>query len=964
MARTTSTERASAQNTRPNQPSNQPSRRNTFLTTDRANFIAEAVCFEGCEELLLCPHFRKATILVKPLYVERRPSQWRCLRCQHNPRSGIGLHDHMLSEHHTKLTFVCPFCYEERNTVQQVAAHMRKRECNRTVEIMPLTQEELDNPPVNPCRSAEPLRPRLLEAIETLEDSTFRRIARESLFGRHGSSQVTTLADHLTRICKPTRQNTRRQRRKRRRRAQGEIEQEFRRNQWLWHRSKAKCYSKIMNGEAESNLDMVEADAFYRQLFGECGSCSADMIRVKPADSIPLSSFYIYQEEVEEYLRKKNRSAPGPDGLRASDLIPKAKEWTILVNLCLYHERIPRSWHASRTTLIPKCDSSLPSDHRPISVSSIGYRALASVLSRRLLHAVNLHDSQRGFIEQDGLHQAITTVRYLAAQRKPLVSIDLRKAFDSVPHETLLNACLANGLDAKSLRLISNIYDGATTTLQVGGRSSEPIMIRRGVRQGDPLSPILFNLTIDQVLRHLDQCNVGVKLGGRKLSALAYADDIIICADYVNDLHRLVEVATNSLSSLGMSVNWNKSFSVGTTLEGLPRRDAFKYLGTMIDVTGRSRVKSEDLLELVAKLDSGVIRGNQKLYFLRSHLLPTIYHRLTHESTTATTLREMAVLLRKYVRKWIKLPTTTSSSFIHLAVSSGGLGIPNLRWKLPETTRARMLSLQRCRTWYIQAVITTNWYRDELHRVDALCPLGGTEKWLLNDVCLANPGHIAFPTGGSRFANRHLTGASFIEGKKFYRFVQLRSMADNANTRRARTPLTCLKCHTGDKATLQHILCTCKDNEAAIRRRHDKVLQELIEHCRRMKFTYHQEPRLTDGLRPDLVVVVPDEGILCLDVTVVFELTRQSLSTACKTKSVKYSPCLTELSRQFVARPTRSRAYGLVFGARGSIAPQTLNILEKQLKVPRWRIDKMINTVVACSLELYEHSPLAPRTLA
>lgn len=942
------------------------SRQATFLTADRANFIAEVVCFESCNELISCCHYDTASILVKPLYVERRPSQWRCLRCTHNPKSGIGLDNHMLTEHNVKLTFLCPFCFTERNSVREVAAHMKKRECNRTVSINPLTEDELNSPPIIPCQPALPLRPKVLEAIETLEESTFKRLARETFFSRLGSNHVSTLADHLTRLCQPIRPSRSRRRRNRRRSQQSQIQQAFKRNQWLWHRSKAKCFSSVMNGDTESSLALADADSFFRELFSESSPCNAELIRTKPAESINLTSYYIQQEEFEFYLSKKRRSAPGPDGLQSADLLKKAKEWTILINLCLLHSRIPTSWHSSRTTLIPKCNSNLPSDHRPISVSAMAYRALAAILSRRLLHSVNLHESQRGFIEDDGLHQAITTVRFLAAQHKPMVSIDLRKAFDSVPHDTLLNTSMASGLDLKSLRLIADIYTNATTTLQIGSQRSEPIPLQRGVRQGDPLSPVLFNLVIDQVVRIIDSLNLGVCMGNRKLAALAYADDIILCSESSEELITLTHAATEALSSLGLAINWSKSFSFGTTLNGLPSRSSFKYLGSWIDPTGDSRMENADLNELMAKLDRGVLRGNQKLYFLRFHLLPSIYHRLIHERATATVLREMTVTLRNFVRKWVRLPATTCSSFIHLAISNGGLGIPNLRWKIPELARSRMTKLQKCRAWYVQEIVKSSWYRNELFRVDSLCPMGSTEKWLLHDVSLANPGHMAFPIGGAKFANRHMTGSSYIEGKRFYRLAQLRSIADNKCTRQARPPLLCTKCNTGQPATLQHILCLCKDNEITIRRRHDKVLKEVIAHCKKKKWKTLVEPSLAGNLRPDLLVALPGE-VLCLDVTIAFELTRQSLRNACNIKVAKYSHLANEIRSLMTdgalnpAIHANTQFYGLTFGARGSIAEQTLNVLQDKLQMPRWRIDRIISQILSLSLDLFEHSPLCTR---
>ena len=255
----------------------------------------------------------------------------------------------------------------------------------------------------------------------------------------------------------------------------------------------------------------------------------------------------------------------------------------------------------------------------------------------------------------------------------------------------------------------------------------------------------------------------------------------------------------------------------------------------------------------------------------------------------------------------------------------------------------------------------------------------GAEKWHLNDISKANPAHMTYPIGGATFANQHLSGGSYVEGRNFYRFVQLRSMADNHNTRRARQPLHCTKCHSGELATLQHILCKCDDNASSIRSRHDQVLQQIVYHCRKQNLVTIVEPSLPNGLRPDLLVLLPNREILCLDVTVIFELNKESLNKANHIKQSKYEPYVEELSnimwhemrllaehqpRLFEPappplRPPRMSIYGLAFGCRGTISATALNILKDKLKMPNWKINKLLNLVISNSLDLFIHSPLA-----
>ena len=474
-----------------------------------------------------------------------------------------------------------------------------------------------------------------------------------------------------------------------------------------------------MKGDTESKLKIGEAERYFSNLFSVTGQCNASMIQTKPLESVNFN-YYICNDQIEAYLKAKRHSSPGIDGLTTIDVVPRLTEWTILINTCLLVGRVPLTWHKSRTTLIPKCNSSEPADHRPLSISPLCYRALAAVLAKRLYNNVDLHPSQRGFINEDGIYQAITLVRYLASRKVPLASVDLAKAFDSVPHETLMKACQASGLNQHSLALISNVYTDATTVIQANGRRSVPIMLKRGVRQGDPLSPLLFNMVMDQVLRRLDECNIGTDLGNRRLAAVSYADDLVLCADTRNDLHNLLAIANQSLQQLGLSINLNKSFSYRVDI-GLPVKMSFKYLGAHIDSTGHSRMKPEEMMEKVRMLDRAVLRGNQKLFFLRFHLLPSVYHQLVNESATGKVLEKMTGQIREVVRRWCRLPATTCNSFLHLAIRNGGLGIPDLRRTIPEMARDRLTRLKSSHVWYVKHLVRTGWYQNELTRVIKLC---------------------------------------------------------------------------------------------------------------------------------------------------------------------------------------------------------------------------------------------------
>ena len=122
---------------------------------------------------------------------------------------------------------------------------MRSRVCYRTVTIEPLSEEELIPPDLVPI-PPRPLLPGLRTDIDSLEDSTFKRMDNEVYYAQPRTNYISTLADHLTRP-----------RKRQRNCGQDLVEREFNRNRFYCRTDKKKCYSVVMNGDIESRLNVV-----------------------------------------------------------------------------------------------------------------------------------------------------------------------------------------------------------------------------------------------------------------------------------------------------------------------------------------------------------------------------------------------------------------------------------------------------------------------------------------------------------------------------------------------------------------------------------------------------------------------------------------------------------------------------------------------------------------------------------
>ena len=114
--------------------------------------------------------------------------------------------------------------------------------------------------------------------------------------------------------------------------------------------------------------------------------------------------------------------------------------------------------------------------------------------------------------------------------------IGYTKASDCVDHNTLWNILKEMGILDLLAYLLRNVYAGQEATVRTGHRTTDWFQIGKGVRQGCILSPCLFNLYVEYIMRNagLDEAQAGIKTAGRNISNLRYADDTTLMAERKN----------------------------------------------------------------------------------------------------------------------------------------------------------------------------------------------------------------------------------------------------------------------------------------------------------------------------------------------------------------------------------------------------------------------------------------------
>lgn len=143
--------------------------------------------------------------------------------------------------------------------------------------------------------------------------------------------------------------------------------------------------------------------------------------------------------------------------------------------------------------------------------------------------------------------------------------VNISKAFDTILHSVLRPCHAKKGISAPLTEIILEMYKGCKTVIKTSDSKGVEVDILTGVKQGDPLSPLLINLFIGPLLEIIEKETSGIKVTDQKrLSVLAFADDIVLLGDDELEAQRQLDTLHWYLSNLGMKISEekNQSFQV------------------------------------------------------------------------------------------------------------------------------------------------------------------------------------------------------------------------------------------------------------------------------------------------------------------------------------------------------------------------------------------------------------------
>lgn len=282
-------------------------------------------------------------------------------------------------------------------------------------------------------------------------------------------------------------------------------------------------------------------------------------------------------EEVEDAIASlKNGKSPGPDGL-PGEFYKKFSEFLApqLHNVFLKAKELgslPPSAYEATIIVIPKPgkDPNLCESYRPISLLQTDVKILAKILTARLKSVILslVHHDQTGFMPDKATFFSIRRL-YTNIQAvhdnigtRVVVSLDAAKAFDSVEWPYLWATLEAFGFGADFIGWVKLLYHAPKARVSVNGWLSDEFSLYRGTRQGCPLSPLLYALSVEPLAQCIrsDPVIDGLRLGSFEERIGLYADDMILyLADPGVSLDRALSLIEGFGAHSGLRINWSKS---------------------------------------------------------------------------------------------------------------------------------------------------------------------------------------------------------------------------------------------------------------------------------------------------------------------------------------------------------------------------------------------------------------------
>ena len=299
-------------------------------------------------------------------------------------------------------------------------------------------------------------------------------------------------------------------------------------------------------------------------------------IRVKE-NTAPFS----YSEAQEVFKNMKSGTCPGPDGIPCEFykkyFIYFGHFYVKMLNNCLRDGIVPNSWKTAILKVIPKVPDQIPSFDtlRPLTLGNVDCKNEAGMLVKRMTVVTDevIHKLQTGGLPHRQIQDSVFLIHLLINLYKEnnwsgyIGALDNYKAFDKLIRSFLWIVIEEMGFDQWTIQAIKNMYQDTSARIIINGFLSAPFSIESGVKQGCPLSPLLFAIAMEPLARSIldDPMYIGFGFripGNKEIRLVQHLDDMTLFSanahSFISFMNRIQMF--NTLS--GGEINYSKSFLI------------------------------------------------------------------------------------------------------------------------------------------------------------------------------------------------------------------------------------------------------------------------------------------------------------------------------------------------------------------------------------------------------------------
>ena len=284
----------------------------------------------------------------------------------------------------------------------------------------------------------------------------------------------------------------------------------------------------------------------------------------------------IEKGEITKCLRNlKNSKTGGSDGI-VGELLKYGGFGMVhlleqLFSVIWQEEIVPRQWREGLiVNIFKKGDREDPANYRGITLLSVVGKVFCKILNNRLVQCLDkegaLHEGQAGFRINRSCMDNVYTLNEIVQGRlredKKTYAffLDVQKAYDSVWHDGLWYKLWDIGVKGRMWRVIKKMYESSKSAVLLEGEKSDTFTIEQGVAQGCSLSPILFSVFVNDLLKEVEQTGLGIQLSsGKTVGGMLFADDFVGISDSKESLQKLLDVVYSYCSKWRLRANVSKS---------------------------------------------------------------------------------------------------------------------------------------------------------------------------------------------------------------------------------------------------------------------------------------------------------------------------------------------------------------------------------------------------------------------